>query len=118
MTIKTRVVDGILIFDIGSDDAMFLRDDLVAVISEAAKKTNRIVINLKEVQSVNSQVIGSLSTLKRLLSSLDGDLVVVNLSEKIQNIFKVVRLDKIVKTTQNELEAVEYLKNLAPPAEK
>ncbi|HNY13196.1 MAG TPA: STAS domain-containing protein [Candidatus Wallbacteria bacterium] len=112
MAIKTRTIDGILIFDVSGDDLNFLKEDLRAVIEEASKKTTRIIINLKDVQNINSHVIGSISAVKRMLSSLKGDLVVINLSEKISNIFKVVHLDKVIKTTANEQEAVNYLKNL------
>jgi len=112
MSLKTRNKDGILIFDIDSDDLATFKDDLRIIIEEAAKKTNKIIINLKELQNINSHLIGVISSSKRMLSGLHGDLVVINASEKIQNIFKVVHLDKIIKITTSESEAVSYLKKL------
>ncbi|HOT76946.1 MAG TPA: STAS domain-containing protein [Candidatus Wallbacteria bacterium] len=112
MSLKTRNKDGILIFDIDSDDLATFKDDLRIIIEEAAKKTNKIIINLKELQNINSHLIGVISSSKRMLSGLHGDLVVINASEKIQNIFKVVHLDKIIKITTSENEAVSYLKKL------
>ncbi len=112
MSLKTRNKDGILIFDIDGDDLATFKDDLRIIIEEAAKKTNKIIINLKELQNINSHLIGVISSSKRMLSGLHGDLVVINASEKIQNIFKVVHLDKIIKITTSESEAVSYLKKL------
>ncbi|HOD41868.1 MAG TPA: STAS domain-containing protein [Candidatus Wallbacteria bacterium] len=112
MSLKTRNKDGILIFDIDSDDLATFKDDLRIIIEEAAKKTNKIIINLKELQNINSHLIGVISSSKRMLSGLHGDLVVINASEKIQNIFKVVHLDKIIKITTSESEAVSYLKKI------
>ena len=112
MAIKTRLIEGILIFDIGGSDLNFLKEDLRAGIEEATKKTVKIIINLKEVENISSHVIGSISSVKRTLSALQGDLVVINLSERISNIFKVVHLDKIIKITTSEQEAINYLKNI------
>ncbi|HPG60304.1 MAG TPA: STAS domain-containing protein [Candidatus Wallbacteria bacterium] len=112
MSLKTRNKDGILIFDIDGDDLATFKDDLRIIIEEAAKKTNKIIINLKELQNINSHLIGVISSSKRMLSGLHGDLVVINASEKIQNIFKVVHLDKIIKITTSESEAVSYLKKI------
>ncbi len=112
MSLKTRNKDGILIFDVENDDMQTFKDDLRIIIEEAAKKTNKIIINLKDLQNINSHLIGVISSSKRLLSSLNGDLVVINAAEKIINIFKVVHLNKIIKITSSEKEAIDYLKKL------
>ncbi|MEZ7890864.1 MAG: STAS domain-containing protein [Candidatus Wallbacteria bacterium] len=111
MSIKTKTVDDIIIFEISCDEPACLKEDFRIIIEEAAKKTNKIIINFKDIQNINSHFIGAISSSKRLLSSLHGDLVVINLSEKIKNLFKVVHLDKIIKTTLNEKEAIDYLKS-------
>jgi len=112
MSLKTRNVDGVLIFDFDGDDISAFKDDMHIIIEEASKKTNKIIINLKNMQHINSHLIGVISSSKRMMSALNGDLVVINVSEKIQNIFKVVHLDKIIKITTNETEAIDYLKTL------
>ncbi len=112
MALKTRNKDGILIFDIENEDMQTFKEDLRIIIEEAAKKTNKIIINLKELHNINSHLIGVISSSKRLLSSMNGDLVVINATEKIMNIFKVVHLNKIIKVTNSEKEAIDYLKKL------
>lgn len=112
MSLKTRHKDDILIFDFDGEDLQNFKDDLRLIIEEASKKTNKIIINLKDLQHINSHLLGVISSSKRMLSSLNGDLVVINATEKILNIFKVVHLDKIIKITASEKEAVDHLRKI------
>ncbi len=112
MSLKTRHKEDILIFDFDGDDLHDFRDDLRLIIEEAAKKTNKIIINLKGLENINSHLIGVISSSKRMMSSLDGDLVVITATEKILNVLKVVHMDKIIKITANEKDAIDYLKKI------
>lgn len=112
MSLKTRHKEDILIFDFDGDDLHNFGDDLRLIIQEAAKKTNKIIINLKGLENINSHLIGVISSSKRMMSSLNGDLVVITATEKILNVLKVVHLDKIIKITASEKDAIDYLKKV------
>lgn len=112
MSLKTRHKEDILIFDFDGDDLHNFKDELRLIIEEAAKKTNKIIINLKGLENINSHLIGVISSSKRMLSALNGDLVIITATERILNVFKVVHLDRIIKITASEKEALDYLKKM------
>ena len=112
MKISTRNVGDVTILDIkgkitlGSGD-IILRDRVHQLISEDAKK---IIINLKEVNYVDSSGIGELVSCHTSVSRAKGKLVLLNMTSKIKDLLQITQLIKVFDNYTDEDEAVASFK--------
>ena len=108
MKLKVREVGRAVIPDIsgklmGGADADIFRDKIHGLIEDGKKN---IIVNLSEVKWVNSTGVGILITGYTTLRRNKGDLKLLNVSNKIQSILYVTKLNLIFECFDNEDEAV------------
>lgn len=108
--INTEVSDGIVI--IGTEG--YLNKDLGENIQEIALEhieggKNKIVINLKQSNIVNSIGASIIIELIEKLQEVDGEMVFCNLAPIIEKTFKIMGLTKYCKTFSSQDEAIEAL---------
>jgi anti-sigma B factor antagonist len=65
------------------------------------------VVDLKEVDYIDSGGLGSLVSLLRQTRSLDGDVRVSGLSGKVRSVFELTRLHRIFEIFADSLQAVK-----------
>ncbi len=112
MKISTRNVDDITILDIkgkitlGSGD-IILRDRIHQLLSE---KVTKIIINLEDVNYVDSSGIGELVSCHTSVSKAKGKLVLLKMTSKIKDLLQITQLIKVFDNFNDEKEAIEYLK--------
>jgi len=56
---------------------------------------NYFAIDLTEVNSINSSGLGILISCYKMIKDADGDFRLINANDKLLNIFKITKLDKV-----------------------
>ena len=68
--------------------------EIISLFDEHQKK---IILNLKQVEYIDSSFLGALVGVLKHLLSFKSDLILVGLHKDIINLFKMIRLDKVFK---------------------
>lgn len=108
MKYRIRERDGITIIDLsgkvmGGSDAEVFKDCIYDLLEEDRRK---IIVNLAKVTWINSSGVGILITGYTTMRKKDGDLKLLNVSEKIKSILYVTKLNLIFECFEDEDEAV------------
>lgn len=108
MKIKERRRDGVVILDMsgklmGGPDAEAFAEILKTLIHEGC---HNVVVNLERVNWVNSTGLGILISGYSTLRKSGGELKLLKVSERIENIFVVSKLHTVFHSFQDEEEAV------------
>ena len=108
MKVQTREQSGFTFLDLqgklmGGPDADSFRNLIHGLIEEGKKK---FIVNLSAVKWVNSTGVGILITGYTTLRRAGGDLKLLNVSDKIQSILYVTKLNLIFECFDNEEEAM------------
>ena len=74
-----------------------------------------VIINLGEVEWISSTGIGILIRGYKTVREAGGDFVLVRLGERTQQVFNVLRLDRIFVVLADDDEAVEYFEKTSKP---
>jgi len=92
--VSTRMVNGVVIVDIFGqlrlgEATSKLRDIVQGLLKEGYKK---LLLNMAEVQHIDSSGIGELMTAYTTVKSQGGELKLLNLSKNVRNLLQVTRL--------------------------
>ena len=74
-------------------------------------KKLRVVIDLKEVEWMNSSGLGILIGAVSLFKNNNGQLRIINVSERIQNLLKITKLAGIFETSNSLEDAISSFNN-------
>jgi anti-sigma B factor antagonist len=101
--------EGIIILSLkgkimGGPEATEINDKINQLLDE---KKLKIVIDLKNVEWMNSSGIGILINTNTLLRNNNGALRLINISDKIKNLLKITKLDTVFKTYDTYEQAVD-----------
>ncbi|MCK4236067.1 MAG: STAS domain-containing protein [Candidatus Krumholzibacteria bacterium] len=113
LKLQSREIDGIVIIDLygklmGGPDADIVRDALHGIIDGGNR---RVVINLRGVNWINSTGVGILMTGYTTMRRSGGDLKLLNVSDRLQSILYVTKLNLIFECFDSEDEAVASFEN-------
>ena len=108
MKIKERKRDGVAILEMsgklmGGPDAESFAEILKTLIHEGS---HNVVVNMEKVKWVNSTGLGILISGYTTLKKSGGELKLLNVSDRIENIFIVSKLFTVFESYQDEDEAV------------
>jgi anti-sigma B factor antagonist len=109
MTITTREVSHVTIVDIHGritlgDETGNLRDTVRALISTGKKK---IVLNLAQVDYIDSSGVGELVSSFTAVRNSGGELKLLSLTKKVQDILNVTKLYTVFDIKEDEFTAVK-----------
>jgi len=109
MHINTREVEGVSILDIGGritlgDETGTLRDAVRDLVSKGSKK---IVLNLAEVNYIDSTGVGELVGSLMTVRNAGGELKLMNLTEKVKDVVHVTKLYTVFDIKEDEFTAVK-----------
>ncbi len=112
MKFKTKEIESVVVFELkgnimGGADATALNEELQKLI-EAGKK--RVVVDLGDVQFMNSSGLGMLIGGLNKIRNAGGDLKIARASEKIQNLLKVTKLTTLFDHYEKVNQAVSAFK--------
>ncbi len=108
MKIKERRRDGVAILDIsgkimGGPDAEAFNEVLRTLMHEGV---HNVLVNLEKVKWVNSTGLGILISGYTTLQRAGGELKLLRVTERIENIFIVSKLSTVFQSFDDEDEAV------------
>lgn len=87
----------------GGPEAETFRDLFKSLVQQGKK---HVILNLREVEWISSTGIGIMIRGYKTVREADGDLVIVQVGERTQQVFNILRLDHIFKIVADEDEAV------------
>ncbi len=108
MKFKTREVDGVTILDLSGritlgEGSGTLRDAVRDLVSKGSKK---ILLNLAEVDYIDSSGLGELVAAYTAVKNSGGDLKLVNLTKKVSDLLVITKLATIFDVKDDEASAV------------
>jgi len=108
MKFKTREVKGVTIIELdgnvmGGPDATELNDYLHKLITE---DKIRVVVDLKDVNFINSSGLGMLIGGLTTLRHSGGEMKLARASKKVENLLEMTKLQKVFDLHKNVNEAV------------
>ena len=113
MDIKERVVDGVSVLDLsgkivlGEGDGQ-VRERIKDLLSDGQKK---ILLNLGDVTYIDSAGLGALISSYTTTKREGGQLKLVNLTKRIQDLLAITKLITVFDTYDTEQEAIESYSN-------
>ena len=109
MTIASRIDRGVLILEPGGQLTIGSGNvELDRVVDEIVEtETPRILVNLREVEVIDSSGIGSLAAAYFRISAQGGAVKLVHLPEKIQNVLHLAQLHRLFEIYDDEHTAIE-----------
>jgi anti-anti-sigma factor len=87
-----------------SSKAPLMKTEFLKLISDGTKN---ILLNLEEVESVDSSGLGSFNFGKRQLNGLGGDMKLCQIKNKVNNLLKISKLDRVYKVFNSEEEGIK-----------
>ena len=70
----------------------------------------KIMVDMKNLEYIDSSGIGVIINTAKLLRPKKGDIVLVNISQSVRDIFKVINLQEFIKTFNLEAEALNFFR--------
>ena len=119
MTANTRLVGGVTIVDLTGrivlgDGSTALRDLVRNLISEGNKK---ILLNLRNVDYIDSSGLGELVSAFTSMRSGGGALKLLNLNKRVQALLQITKLSTVFEITDDEATSVKsFSPSIWPPS--
>jgi anti-sigma B factor antagonist len=114
LKVTTRVKDGILLVDcsgriVFGEESSLLRE----TIKKAVTENNRIVLNLGEVNYIDSGGLGTLVALRITAQNAGGAIKLTNLTKRVGDVLQITKLLTVFDVYNSEAEAVESFRKAA-----
>ena len=114
LTLATRTKDGILIVDcsgriVYGEEASLLRSTVKNVLS----KNNRIVLDLGDVNYIDSGGLGILVELRTSAQNAGGAIKLTRVTKHVSDLLQITKLLTVFDVYNSEAEAVESLRKAA-----
>jgi anti-sigma B factor antagonist len=108
---STRTIEGILVVDcsgriVFGEESASLRDTVKKLLGESPK----IVLNMREVNFIDSGGLGTLVSLYTTARSAEGALKLASLSQRVGDLLQVTKLVTIFEIFDDEQAAVNSFK--------
>ena len=108
MTFKTREVGGVTIVDLSGkitlgEGGITLREEVRKLLGEGQKK---IVLNLAEVNYIDSSGLGELVSSYTSVKNSGGELKLVNLTSRVRDLLVITKLVTVFDVPESEAAAV------------
>jgi len=108
MTFKTREVGGVTIVDLSGkitlgEGGITLREEVRKLLGEGQKK---IVLNLAEVNYIDSSGLGELVSAYTAVKNAGGELKLLNLTSKVRDLLVITKLVTVFDVKDDEAAAV------------
>jgi anti-sigma B factor antagonist len=112
MKVATRQVDGITILDLSGritlgEGSVTLRDAVHDVLAKGSKK---ILLNLENINYIDSSGIGELVSGFTSVRNAGGELKLLNLTKKVHDLLQITKLYTVFDIWDNEASAITSYK--------
>jgi anti-sigma B factor antagonist len=114
LKVTTRIKDGILVVDcsgriVFGDESSLLRE----TVKKAVTENNRIVLNLGEVNYIDSGGLGTLVALRITAQNAGGAIKLTNLTKRVGDVLQITKLLTVFDVYNSEAEAIESFRKAA-----
>jgi anti-sigma B factor antagonist len=114
LKIATRTKDGILLVDcsgriVFGEESSLLRE----TVRQALTENNRVVLNLGEVNYIDSGGLGTLVALHVTAKNAGGTIKLTNLTKRVGDVLQVTKLLTVFEVYNSEAEAIEAFRKAA-----
>jgi len=108
MKVNTRQVDGITVLDLSGritlgEGSVTLRDAIRDLINKGQKS---ILLNLGDVSYLDSSGLGELVTAYTSVKNAGGELKLLNLTKKVQDLLQITKLYTVFDVKDDEASAI------------
>jgi len=108
MKFKTRLVDGVTVLDLNGritlgEGSVTLRDAVRDVLS---KGSNHILLNLANVDYIDSSGIGELVSAFTTVKNSGGELKLLQLTKKVHDLLQITKLYTVFDIKDDEASAI------------
>jgi anti-sigma B factor antagonist len=108
MKVATRQVDGVTILDLSGritlgEGSVTLRDAVHDVLAKGSKK---ILLNLENINYIDSSGIGELVSGFTSVRNAGGELKLLNLTKKVHDLLQITKLYTVFDIWDNEASAI------------
>jgi anti-sigma B factor antagonist len=115
LKLRKRTVDGILAIEcsgriVFGDESSLLRDEVKKAIHDGQK---RIVLNLAEVNYIDSGGLGTLVALHTTAHNAGGKITLASLTKRVDDVMQVTKLLTVFEVHHTEYEALEAFRQAA-----
>ena len=115
MDIKERVVEGVSILDLSGkivlgEGDLQVKERIKDLLADGQRK---ILLNLGDVSYIDSAGLGSLIGSYTTTKREGGQLKLVNLTKRVQDLLAITKLITVMETFENEKEALDSYKPAA-----
>jgi anti-sigma B factor antagonist len=115
LKLSKRTVDGIVVFGcngriVFGEESGLLRDEVKQTVAEGNK---RIVLNLGEVNYIDSGGLGTLVALHTTAHNAGGTIKLANLTKRVGDLLQVTKLLTVFEVHNSEYEALEAFRQAA-----
>ncbi|HEV2116360.1 MAG TPA: STAS domain-containing protein [Terriglobales bacterium] len=112
MKANTRQVDGVAIVDLSGritlgEGSVILRDTVRDLVGKGNKK---ILLNLGEVNYIDSSGIGELVSAFTTVRNQGGELKLLNLTKKVHDLLQITKLYTVFDVKDDETTAIKSFK--------
>jgi anti-sigma B factor antagonist len=112
MTLATREVNGVTIVDLSGkitlgEGGVTLREEVRKLLANGSKK---IVLNLGEVNYIDSSGLGELVSAYTAVKNAGGELKLINLTSKVRDLLVITKLVTVFDVKDDEATAVSSFK--------
>ena len=112
MKANTRQVNGVMIVDLSGritlgEGSVILRDTVRDLVGKGNKK---ILLNLGEVNYIDSSGIGELVSAFTTVRNLGGELKLLNLTKKVHDLLQITKLYTVFDVKDDETAAIKSYK--------
>lgn len=115
LKLTKRTVDGIVVIEangriVFGDESSLLRDEVKKAIADGNK---RILLNLKQVNYIDSGGLGTLVALHTTAHNAGGTIKLSNLAKRVGDLMQVTKLLTVFEVHNSEYEALESFRKAA-----
>jgi anti-sigma B factor antagonist len=112
LAIETREVNGVTLLDLSGritlgEGSFQLRDAVRALVAKGAKK---ILLNLSEVNQIDSAGLGEMVSAFTLTRSENGELKLLNVPKRVHDLLDATKLASVFDIQDDEARAVASFK--------
>jgi anti-sigma B factor antagonist len=112
MILKARRLDDVVIADLSGritigEGTVVLRDNIQKMLAAGDRK---FLLNLADVDYVDSSGLGELVTSFTTVRNQGGQLKLLNLTRRIQDLLQITKLLTVFETFDSETEAIKSMK--------
>jgi len=114
LKLATRTKDGIFVVDcsgqiVFGEESSLLRD----TVKKALSNNNRVVLNLGEVNYIDSGGLGTLVALRTSAQNAGGTIKLTSLTKHVSDLLQITKLLTVFDVYNSEAEAVESFRKAA-----